>query len=211
MKASDLAASKGMHLPLLNLLHEFQSGKLQTAEDALHWARRYPKALKMARQAAGVRPVPMGGSRTWGLSEGYFQTGLRDGTVGYFQRDVDDCARAGVATLLGMRPDLVPYVPADRLRLSGRDPEEIDRMLEAAYAPWIAKNGVRILAHSPPPWTARRWLGVIPGSELLGEHVLVMSGRECLFDPARCLPARADEPALEGYGVDEIEYGLTIE
>jgi hypothetical protein len=195
----------------MRLLREYQSGQVQTVQDAVDWARRYPEALKMARYGAGVQPVPMGEYRTWGLAEGYFQAKLRDQTIGYFQRDIDDCARAGVATLLGMRPDLVPHVPADRLRLAGRDPDEIDRMLEAAYVPWTARNGLRILAHPSPPWTARRWLGVIPGSELLGEHVLLMSGRDCLFDPARLLPTNADEPALEGYSVADIEYGITIE
>ena len=72
------------------------------------------------------------------------------------------------------------------------------------------ENGVVIRFHASPPWSARRWIGVIRDPRPISDHCLLMSGGDCLFDGARALPKAHDQPASNRDPAD-IDYGITIE
>jgi hypothetical protein len=157
-------------------------------------------------------PVEVDGSPTRGIKLGYFKTPLIDGTVGYFQRRIDDCVQASIASLLQMPPYLVPDLQIQEQIAAGKDPEEIDRTIDEKFAQWKAEYGLRIFSHATPPRWAKRWIGIITTGEPYSDHTLLMAGSDCLFDPAHFLPPDDDHPtALDNHTVADIDYGMTIE
>jgi len=211
---------------LKRLVAEAESGALNPYEATRRFASEFPQELAKVRgqvavrsrgqmRSGGLYPVEIDGSPTRGLKQGFFQTPLRDGTVGYFQRRTDDCVQAVIASLLQMPPHLVPDPHIEELRAAGREDEQIDRVVEASFAEWTATNALTLDFHPTPPTWAKRWIALIPSENTEDEyssHTLLMSGRDCLFDPANLLPPAQDgETALEAYTLDSIDYGITIE
>ena len=90
------------------------------------------------------------------------------------------------------------------------DPELLEREIEAKMIRWMEQRGVTVVFHSSPPISERRWIGVVTTGGLYSDHCLLMSGRDCLFDPASLLPPRRDQP-VSGYDLADIDYGITIE
>lgn len=193
------------------------------SQDDRTFITEFPRELAKVRAQVAVRrpgplrigslyPVEVDGSPTRGLKQGYFKTLLRDGTVGYFQRRTDDCVQAVVASLLQMPPTSVPDLHLDAQLAAGKDPEEIDRTIEEQFGRWRQQYGLTIMVHASPPTSAKRWIGVVTTGNPLNDHTMLMSGHDCLFDPAHLLPPREDQPtALKGYAVADIDYGITIE
>ncbi len=164
------------------------------------------------RRLAQCEPVPLDGDRNYGWRTGYFQAELRDGTRGYFQRRVDDCLQAAIASCAQIPMPLVPDLQIDRQRALGREPEEIERVITQKLIAWTEANGLTIMFHPTVPTTGR-WIGVVPderGPYL--DHCLLMNGRDVLFDPASVLPAGDDERASPA-GLDFFycEHAITIE
>ena len=199
---------------LERLITEYESGDLNPYASLRRFMDRFPPELAKVRRQAGLQPVPINGSVLQGAAQGYFQMPLRDGTTGFFQRRTDDCIQAVFASLLQMPPYLVPDLRLDEQTAAGKEPEEIDRAIDEKFAEWGARYGVRIFSHATPPTWSKRWIGIIasPSGNPLNDHTLLMSGSDCLFDPAHLLPPEEDQPtALAGYTVADIDYGMTIE
>jgi hypothetical protein len=187
------------------LIDDYENGTGSPGERMLAFVQRYPsEAAKVRRQVLPV--VPVNGSRSKGLAAGYFMTRLRDGSVGYFQRRLDDCLQAAIASHVQVAPHQVPDLHLDQLLLAGKDPEEIRHIGREKLRRWTEKHGVTIMLHSSPPTSARRWIGVVPaaGGEGSFDHCLIMSGRECLFNTSSLLPDSE-------YDAAGIEYGITID
>ena len=169
----------------------------------------YPRVLVTLRRAKGVWVSPAG-SRKRGLALGYFRTQLRDGTWGYFQRRTDDCEQAALATCAQVPIHQVPDSGIDKHLLAGMEPEELDPRIAKQLEVWQSRNGLRIVEHATPPWSAKRWIGVVSAEGEYGDHCLIMSGRDVLFDPMSLLPTKRGEPPSE-WTADDIYYGVTIE
>lgn len=211
---------------LSRLLDDIENEELDPDQTLRQFVREFPKELAKVRSQAAIRtrgqlrigglyPVEIDGSPTRGLKMGYFKTPLSDGTVGYLQRRTDDCVPAALASLLQMPPHLVPYPCVEQMRDQGRDDEEIDRSVDDDFARWTAEYGLTIKFHAALPTWSNRWVGMMaspnPDDEY-SSHTLLMSGRDCLFDPSHLLPpAEPGTVGLENYSVDQIEYGITID
>ena|ERR1039458_7965900 len=96
-----------------------------TEDEVRTVARLLPAEMARLRRKLGVDPVRVNGSRQAGLRMGYFQARLRDGTVGYFQRETSDCLRAGIASL-SAGPDAVGARSAARAADRCRDGSRVD-------------------------------------------------------------------------------------
>jgi hypothetical protein len=194
------------------VVREFESGDLNPFEQTRKFAREFPPELAKVRRQAGMQPVAINGSRSGGLKAGYFQIRLRDGTIGYFQRRTDDCVQAVIASLLQMPPHLVPDLHLDELLAAGRDPEEIDRMIDEQFSRWTGQHGLTIVFHATSPTWAKRWIGMVTTGDPFSDHTMLMGGHDCLFDPAHLLaPRDPGSIALENYTPADIDYGITIE
>jgi hypothetical protein len=111
---------------------------------------------------------------------------LRDGTVGYYMRfpRFDDCWAAAVATCLQVPLKDVPDPCLDERLFAGEDPDEIERSAWREMHDWLADRRLRMIVHRKVPAPRRRWVGVVPvAHERFGDHCLVMSRSEVLFDP----------------------------
>jgi len=184
------------------------------SEGALaEFSARYPRELAKLRQQAKLRPVPVDGNRFLGRRMAYFETTLRDGTVGYFQRRTDDCLQASIATLLQVPMDQVPDLRFDKQRAAGKEPEEIKRHAAHQLGQWEREHGLTVTVHPKPPTTARRWVGIAPGHGQFNDHCLVMSRDEAIWDTTQLLPPSKHESliATPCYTVQDIEYGFTID
>lgn len=195
---------------LERLFHELDNGAGSRNDRIREFCRRFPSELAALRRQAGVRPVAVNGSTNRGLKMGYFMTPLRDGTHGYFQRRLDDCLQAAIASCLQVSPHLVPDLQIEKQLCAGKEPEEIERVIAEKMRPWTRKHAVRFTSHSSLPVSERRWIGVVSGDgDGFYDHCLLMDRRECLFDGAALLPSGKGRPVTE-YDVTDIEYGLTI-
>lgn len=176
------------------------------------FVQQMPRELAKIRRQVGMTPVAINGSRRQGAKLGYFQATLRDGTRGYFQRRTDDCIQAVCASYLQMPPHLVPDLRYDQLRAAGTDPEEIDRINEQNFRRWMNKHGLTMVFHATPPTWAKRWIGMVETGDPWNDHTLLMSGPDCLFDPAHLIPSGdLSSTVLENYTVADIGYGITID
>jgi len=209
------------------LFNEASNGALNPYDTMRKFSSEFPQELAKVRGQVAIRgrssprtgslyPVEVDGSPTRGLKLGYFKTPLRDGTDGYFQRRTDDCVQAVIASLLQMPPHLVPDPHIEELRARGREDEEIGRVVDSEFARWTVEHGLAFAFHVKPPTWAQRWIGMVPSEsteDVYASHTLLMSGHDCLFDPAHLLPPAGDAGtvALEGYSLDSIDYGITIE
>jgi hypothetical protein len=111
-----------------------------------------------------------------------------------------------------MPPHLVPDPHLEELRGPGRNDEEIDFLIDLKFREWTYEHGLTIVFHPSPPRWAKRWIGMVTTGDPFNDHTMLMSGPDCLFDPAHLLPPGEDEAtALNGYGVGDIDYGFTIE
>jgi hypothetical protein len=158
----------------------------------------------------GLQAVPIDGDPAKGVELGYFATKLRDGTTGYLQRRTDDCFQAAIASCLQVPAHLVPDWQLDRQLTAGREHEQIERVIWESLKRWTEQQGVTVTFHHTPPTSARRWIGVIETGKDYSDHCLLMSGRDCLFDPSRLLPTRKDKPA-SAWNPNDVTYGITIE
>jgi hypothetical protein len=114
-------------------------------------------------------------------------TELRDGTVGFLQRRIDDCLQAAIASCAQISPYLVPDLNMEQQTAAGKDPEEVVSASLAKLGRWMDENGVAIRFHASPPWSARRWIGVIRDPRPLSDHCLLMSGGSaCSMEPRHC-------------------------
>jgi hypothetical protein len=195
--------------------HDLEHGPGSKSERLLRFSERWPSEMaKFRRQAyrqIGLLPVPVNGSVMRGLKAGYFATRLRDGSLGYMQRRVDDCLQAGIATVLGLAPNLIPDLRFGEQIRAGKDADEVERNAKETMKRWQDKRCLTIEYHPTPPKTAKRWIGVVtsgPGTD--SDHCLIMSGRDCLFDPCAIAPPRRDQPVTDLDPAD-IDYGITIE
>jgi hypothetical protein len=173
----------------------------------------YPRELANLRRKARMRPVAVGGSRAVGSKLGYFETTLRDGTIGYFQRRTDDCVQAALATLLQMPIDRVPDLRLDRRTwIDGMHPDELQRAIEPAFAEWTARYGLTIVAHATPPRWAKRWIGLMSAPGVFERHCVVMTRADYLWDVSHLLVPHKDETvAINGYTLHDVSIGVTVE
>lgn len=185
-------------------------------------AYEYPEMLQQFREknwralrALGMQPAPAPrGTVQQAVEDGWYKTRLRDGTDGYFMRRGDDCSTATVATLVGCHPSLVPDPHEMQRILSGTDPLEVMAGLDDAYEVFAEQAGVRLRQTTEPPFWSRRWIGVVERDpdNPLANHLMVMSGRELLFDTAHTYPHPDNQHTmLDGWGVDDISFGYVLE
>ena len=172
------------------------------------FAREYPGVIAKMRRQAGLHAVPINGSRARGLKNGYFQTRLADGTVGYLQRRTDDCLQMAIASLLQVAPHTIPDSRIDQRLEAGDDIEQIERDITLALTQWAARQGATITIHTTPP--NGRWIGVAPsrGDGAFSDHCLIMNGTTCLFDTSIIVPLNDGDHLVDPA---TIEYGITIE
>jgi hypothetical protein len=171
-------------------------------------ARIGPEMAKMRRAVyrdKGMLPVPIKGDIRRGLKKGYFSTRLRDGTLGYFQRRFDDCLQAAIASLLQTPMPTVPDLRIGQKLANGMDHEELEREIAGQMGRWVDRCGVTVYLHTSPPTFERRWIGVIPSEIPGGEHCLLMTGSDYLFDPSSPFPPTNKRDPTE------IEFAITIE
>lgn len=158
---------------------------------------------------------------------GYYETKLRDGTLGYsmkivdydsplavlLQRPVgrDDCLQAAVATCLQVPTPRVPNLHLDEQLSAGKEPAEIDRLAWSTMVRWAARRGLTIMIHPRPPTSERRWIGVVPGpadgAAEFQDHCLVMSRNDLLFDPMSLGPAGLASSFAQPRDID---YGIAF-
>lgn len=178
----------------------------------------YPSSVgafrRSNRNLLGIEPATTDGlDAEHAMRAGFYKTRLRDGTDGYMMRRTDDCSTATVATLAGVHPSLVPDPEGMRnIVMWGRDPEQVLAELDDEYEVFAAKTGIRLRFHSSPPVWSKRWIAVVEKDEdqPLESHLMVMSGRDLLFDPAHIAP-NDGETALEGWGMDDVSLGYTLD
>jgi hypothetical protein len=212
-----------------SIANELDDGPGDYAERAQLFCTRYPVALAEVRRqicsdplraklrlALRLHPVDDPRCPNWLTTIAmrdrfpFYMTELRDGTVGFLQRRVDDCFQAAIASCAQVSPYLVPDLKMQQQTAAGKDPEQVVSAALAKLDGWMDENGVAIRFHASPPWSARRWIGVIRDPRPMSDHCLLMSGRVCLFDGARALPKDHDEPASD-FDPADIDYGITIE
>jgi hypothetical protein len=140
---------------------------------------------------------------------GWFRTQLPDGTPGFFQRRLDDCLKAAIASCAQVPPHSVSDPQLEALIAAGTDPEQIERVADHKLDVWAQQAGVTIRVHATPPRTGR-WIGVVPAADSYNDHCLLMSQRDCLFDPARLFAPSKDEP-VSTLDPRDIEYGISLE
>ncbi len=140
----------------------------------------------------------------------FYATTLRDGTLGFLQRRIDDCLQAAIASCTGIKPWLIPDLNMAQNEAACKDPEEVASAALKKLGQWMDETGIAIRFHSSPPWSARRWIGVIRDPRPLSDHCLLMSGRDCLFDGASALP-KAHDQAASSHDPADIDYGITID
>lgn len=171
--------------------------------------RRDEQLLRKYRLQLNTTPVPINGNRMKGKKLGYFQKRLRDGTLGYHMRRVDDCFQAAVASCLQVQPHLVPDMQIVDQIAGGKDPEQILQEGWQKMSVWAEAQGVRMVVHPLPPVTARRWIGVSFALGAFQGHCLVMNKRDALFDPLGA-PISGAEFAV-ATSVDDLDFGITFE
>lgn len=184
------------------------------------FSARYPAALAEVRRQICSDPAQaklrqafrlhLVASKSPWVGFPFYMTELRDGTVGFLQRRIDDCLQAAIASCAQISPYLVPDLNMEQQMAAGKDPEEVVSAAYAKLGRWLEENGVAVRFHASPPWSARRWIGVIRDPRPMSDHCLLMSGRDCLFDGAEALPKDHDEPA-SNHDPADIDYGITIE
>jgi hypothetical protein len=150
---------------------------------------------------------------------------LSDGTVGYFVRAprVDDCWAAAVATCVQVPIDEVPDSRIDERLRAGEHPDEISRSAWEEFGPWLAERGLRMLVHRKVPARSKRWIGIIPMPGILGDHCILMSGAQALFDPtqdfvlprlmavAKALGRPAPKIRTRRFGADAVRWGFSFQ
>ncbi len=168
----------------------------------------FANELRVERQRNGDTPVAIDGSRSKGAELGYFQTSLRDGTAGYFQRRADDCLQAVIASCAQIPPHLCPDFRIDEQLRNGVRPEHVERTIWARLASWAARLGLRVVIHPVVPRYSRRWIGIIDkGAGAFNDHSLLMRRRECLFDPTT-RPGGEQEDLPD---ISHCDWAITIE
>ncbi len=151
-------------------------------------AKAFPPELAKVRRQAGLLPVAINGSRKTGMRGGYFWTPLRDGTKGFLQRRRDDCLQFAIASAAQIPPNQIPDLRIEQQFGEGTEPEEINRRNLDTMVRWMHKCGMQIMVHNEAPVSERRWIAVTPGREVFGDHCVLMSRRDPLFDPSQLLP-----------------------
>jgi hypothetical protein len=141
-----------------------------------------------------------------GATLGYYETDLRDGTLGYSMRRADDCFQACIATCLQVPSPNVPDVRLDAKLAAGKDPEEIGRFAWGTMIQWSARRGLTVVIHPRPPTSERRWIGVVPDRGTFNGHCLVMCKSEVLHNPMTVTPG---DPGPHDPG--DIDFGITFE
>jgi len=191
------------------LCDQWENGPGSAGERTREFCRLFPSELAKVRRQGyrqlGLLPVPIGGSSHRGLKQGFYMTRLRDGTLGYLQRRTDDCLQAALASALQIPANLVPDLGMEAKMAGGMDPELMERGIRAKMDPFLHKHGVKVRYHATPPTSSRRWIGVVREEDVYSDHCLLMSGPDCLFDPANLLPS-----AASSYDVSEVDYGITL-
>jgi hypothetical protein len=142
---------------------------------------------------------------------GYMAAPLQDGTTGYFQRGMDDCLQASIATLAGIPMDQVPDLEIDKQRFRDRrNPYEILCEATQRLDRWSDQLGLDIRAQATLPKSGK-WIGVVPiGEREFTDHCLIMSGRDCIFDTTQIFPPTKRD-LITALDVDDIDYAITIE
>jgi len=180
-----------------------------TEELAHRLARLVPVEIAKKRRRTGLQPVRIGGRREMGSRSGYFQTKLRDGSLGYFQRRFDDCLQAAIATCLQIPPHKVPDLHIEDQLAAGKEPDDVKQANREKMRRWLDGHGVTIVYHPTHlPTSGGRWIGVVRDtySGYFADHCMVMSGHDALFDPSAHLPS---EPLK--YDIGDVDYGITID
>lgn len=189
--------------------------ELPESEQRERFYRRYAPAVAEVRRAhyrqARMVPVPVNGSTTRGLDQGYFATRLGDGTLGYLQRRTDDCLQAALASLLQVPMPDVPDLHQLKQIVSGTAPEETHRRGHERLERWLAQAGLRLVCDDELPERSERWIALaVSGASSFADHCLIMSRDECIFDPNRIVPPRKGEYATD-LDLSAIAYGITAE
>jgi hypothetical protein len=207
------------------LIALLEAGDIDEAEYLRRLRRRTANLRSSVWRQAGMIPIssssvsgraardPIGSSlarRAAPGMDGYYATRLRDGTLGYLQRDVADCLRAALASLLQIPMPNVPEMPTNKLLSGEMDAEEFERVAARRLDRWTAERGLTARFHASPR-TSGRWIGVLLSEEwsVLNDHCLLMSGRDCLFDPGTPVPRPLDEPTDQDLA--DIDYAITVE
>lgn len=115
---------------------------------------------------------------------------LPDGDTGYFQRTVDGCLTAALATLTQTPLDDLPPIRNDADALA-----------------WAVAHGWAVDRPPDPPLDRRRWIAFTPRLTPL-RHTVVFAYDRPYFDPASGweFPGGARPPTYK-----EFDYGLTLE
>lgn len=207
---SEVRADRHDRQRFQELLGSVERGEGLTPDELAEATRLYPRMVATTRRKARLEPVRVAGSRERGRDLGYFQTRLRDGTLGYSQRRTDDCLQAAIASLLQIPMCQVPDLRIDRQLASGLEPDEMERNIAQTMRRWTTERGLTVLLHPTMPTSARRWIGVTRvEDDLYSDHCLLMSGRDCLFDPYQPIPDNDDPWGSHEFG--DLDYGITIE
>ena len=114
---------------------------------------------------------------------------LRDGTVGWYQRENLDCLRTAAATAAEISYEDVPQM-----------------ILRSEFEAWAATRGLTVCEHRRPP--EGRWIGVSPLVEGSLRHVVVGIGEHVIHDPAQGWIFSGDRRAEP---VTELEYAISLE
>jgi hypothetical protein len=197
---------------LVRLLEDLQDGPGDKLDRQRKFSEQFPGELaKIRRQAyrqMNLLPVPINGSTNRGLKAGYFMKRLRDGSVGYLQRRVDDCLQAAIASCCQIPIHKVPDLRIDtQLYVERKDPEEIERGVAEKMTRFMREYGITIMAYPSRLPTQGRWVGVVPRPGIYSDHCLLMDGKNVLFDTTNLMD---DEIRSRIYDYADIEYGITF-
>lgn len=148
---------------------------------------RMPGVMAKLRELYGVPKVELPAGVY--AEPSWYQTTLEDGSMAYFQRRLDDCLVAAVATLLEVPPYLVPDVNAYDMAIAGESNAAISAARAAAMSEWLAGRGLSMHRCDVSEVTERRWIGVVDGDlGTFGSHCLLMDDSRVFFNPGKFLP-----------------------
>lgn len=129
-------------------------------------------------------------------------TVLEDGAVGYYQRNMNDCLRAAIATAVQIPYEDVPDTEPTGAGGQGEWLQVYSRLWE-----WAAGQGIRLEFHTFPPICEAPWVGVTPRGDDGYRHTIVIANGQLYFDPASGFET---PDGTQIATTREVEYGITF-
>lgn len=124
----------------------------------------------------------------------------------------DDCLTVAIATVLQHPIEQVPDLHLDERIKAGESPREVSDSSWERIERWLDALELVLGMHVEPPLNRSRWIGVCPdpaGSWMLGDHCLVMSHHQLVFDPSvslKCPPGTQ----VRRFDPEDISYGISF-